>query len=227
MLYLSRGDVQRVNLPMTVILDAVEGVFREKGLGQVEMPPKIGVHPTNAAFLHAMPGLVPSAGAVGMKWVSNFGENPSRGLSTISGLLVLNDPETGFPIAVMDCTWITAQRTGAASAVAAKYLAKQDAECLTIIGCGVQGRSHLEAMLAAFPGLEAGYRLRPTDGCARTVHCRGADDTPCPGLPGIYVRDGGPRCGHHRFRDRDPQGADTRHSCRVDQTRSLLHAHRF
>jgi len=153
MLYLSRGDVERVSLPMTVILDAVERVFREKGLGKVEMPPKIGVHPTQAAFLHAMPGLVPSAGAVGMKWVSNFGENPSRGLSTISGLLVLNDPETGFPLAVMDCTWITAQRTGAASAVAAKYLARQDAECLTIIGCGVQGRSHLEAMLAAFPGL--------------------------------------------------------------------------
>jgi ornithine cyclodeaminase/alanine dehydrogenase len=143
-------------------LDVVEGVFRDKALGKVEMPPKIGIHPTRASFLHAMPALVASAGAAGIKWVSNFGENPSRNLPTISGLLILNDPETGFPTAVMDCTWITAKRTGAASAVAAKYLARQDAECLTIIGCGVQGRSHLEAMQAAFPGLRqiTAYDLR-------------------------------------------------------------------
>jgi ornithine cyclodeaminase/alanine dehydrogenase-like protein (mu-crystallin family) len=162
-LYLSRRDVEQVHLPMSAILEAVEGVFREKGLGKVEMPPKIGIHPTQASFLHAMPALVASEGAVGIKWVSNFGENSLRGLPTISGLLILNDPDTGFPTAIMDCTWITAKRTGAASAVAAKYLARRDAECLAIIGCGVQGRSHVEAMLAAFPGLRqiTAYDLRP------------------------------------------------------------------
>lgn len=162
-LYLSRRDVEQVNLPMTSILEAVESVFREKGLGRVEMPPKIGVHPTPVAFLHAMPGLVASAKAVGVKWVSNFGDNPSRGLPTISGLLILNDPDHGFPISVMDCTWITAKRTGAASAIAARHLARRDAEGLAILGCGVQGRSHLEAMLAAFPRLRhiAAYDQRP------------------------------------------------------------------
>jgi ornithine cyclodeaminase/alanine dehydrogenase len=147
LLYLSRADVEKVGLAMAEIIAAVEAVFREKGEGRVEMPAKIGIHPAPDDFLHAMPAYVASPQSAGIKWVGNFLKNAPKGLPTISGLLVLNDPETGLPIAVMDCTWITAKRTGAASAVAAKYLARADAEALAIIGCGVQGRSHLEAML--------------------------------------------------------------------------------
>ena len=73
------------------------------------------------------------------------------GLPNISGLIVLNDPETGRPIAVMDGVWITAKRTGAATALAARYLARPDSETVGILGCGVQGRSNLEALLALFP----------------------------------------------------------------------------
>jgi ornithine cyclodeaminase/alanine dehydrogenase len=152
-LYLSRADVEKVGLPMHEIIAAVEAVFREKGEGRVEMPAKIGIHPAPDDFLHAMPAYVASPRTAGIKWVGNFLKNPARGLPTISGLLVLNDPETGLPIAVMDCTWITAKRTGAASAVAAKYLARGESEVLAIIGCGVQGRSHTEAMLVQFPGI--------------------------------------------------------------------------
>jgi ornithine cyclodeaminase/alanine dehydrogenase len=150
-LYLSRADVEKVGLPMPEIIAAVEAVFREKGEGRVEMPAKIGIHPAPDDFLHAMPAYVASPRTAGIKWVGNFLKNPVRGLPTISGLLVLNDPESGLPIAVMDCTWITAKRTGAASAVAAKYLARGEAEVLAVIGCGVQGRSHTEAMLVQFP----------------------------------------------------------------------------
>jgi ornithine cyclodeaminase/alanine dehydrogenase len=150
-LYLSRADVEKVGLPMPEIIAAVEAVFREKGEGRVEMPAKIGIHPAPDDFLHAMPAYVASPRTAGIKWVGNFLKNPARGLPTISGLLVLNDPESGLPIAVMDCTWITAKRTGAASAVAAKYLARGEAEVLAVIGCGVQGRSHTEAMLVQFP----------------------------------------------------------------------------
>jgi ornithine cyclodeaminase/alanine dehydrogenase len=153
LLYLSRADVESVGLPMAEIISAVEEVFREKGEGRIEMPAKIGVHPAPDDFLHAMPAYLTSPRSAGIKWVGNFLKNPPKGLPTISGLVVLNDPETGLPLAVMDCTWITARRTGAASAVAAKYLARADAEALTIIGCGVQGRSHLEAMLTQFPGI--------------------------------------------------------------------------
>ncbi len=151
LLYLSRADVEKVGLPMPEIIAAVEAVFREKGRGRVEMPAKIGIHPAPDDFLHAMPAYVASPRTAGIKWVGNFLKNPARGLPTISGLLVLNDPESGLPIAVMDCTWITAKRTGAASAVAAKYLARGEAEVLAVIGCGVQGRSHTEAMLVQFP----------------------------------------------------------------------------
>jgi len=151
LLYLSRADVEKVGLPMAEIIAAVEAVFREKGEGRVEMPPKIGVHPAPDAFLHAMPGFVARARAMGIKWVGNFPENSAHGLPTISGLVVLNDSTTGLPLAVMDCTWITAKRTAAASAVAGKYLAIKDAAWLAIIGCGVQGRSHVEAMLVQFP----------------------------------------------------------------------------
>jgi ornithine cyclodeaminase/alanine dehydrogenase len=154
LLYLSRAEVEKVNLPMAEIIAAVEAVFREKGEGRVEMPAKIGIHPAPDDFLHAMPAYVASPSAAGIKWVGNFLKNPARGLPTISGLLVLNHPDSGLPLAVMDCIWITAKRTGGASAVAAKYLANNDAAWLAIIGCGVQGRSHLEAMLVQFPQIK-------------------------------------------------------------------------
>lgn len=162
-LYLSRADVERVGLPMGEIIAAVEEVFREKGEGRVEMPAKIGIHPMADAYLRAAPAYLQSPPIAGVKWVAMFNQNPAKGLQTISGLLILNDPGTGHPLAVMDCTWITAKRTGAASAVAAKYLARKDAAHLTIIGCGVQGRSHLEAMLVQFPGIRriVAYDQRP------------------------------------------------------------------
>ncbi len=146
LLYLSRQDVEKVNLPMQRIIERVEAVFVEKGQGRTEMPPKPGIHPGPDAFIHAMPAYVPAMAAAGMKWVSGFPANPAAGLPYISGLLILNDPRTGFPICVMDCTWITAQRTAAASAVAAKHLCRKDAQSLAILACGVQGRSHLEAL---------------------------------------------------------------------------------
>jgi ornithine cyclodeaminase/alanine dehydrogenase len=110
---------------MVDIIAAVEDVFREKGEGRIAMPPKIGIDPAPNAFLNAMPGYVASARAAGVKWVSIYAKNIQRGLPAISGLMILNETETGLPLAVMDCIWITAKRTGAASAVAAKYLARK------------------------------------------------------------------------------------------------------
>lgn len=153
-LYLSRSDVERVALPMEEIIQALELAFLEKAAGRTEAPPKPGIHPREDCFLHAMPASVPSQGAAGIKWVAGYPSNPSRGLPYVTGLLVLNDPETGLPIGVMDCTWITAKRTGAASALAARYLARPDSRVMGICGCGVQGRSHLEAFKLVLPGIE-------------------------------------------------------------------------
>jgi ornithine cyclodeaminase/alanine dehydrogenase-like protein (mu-crystallin family) len=149
-LYLSRKDVEGVNLSMSEIIDALNSMFREKGEERVEMPPKPGIHTRKDAFIHAMPAYIPSMKAAGMKWVSGYPENQKIGLPYISGLLILNDPETGLPLVVMDATWITAQRTGAATALAAKYLARAESSSVGILACGVQGRSNLEALACLF-----------------------------------------------------------------------------
>lgn len=150
MLYLSRADVEAVDLPMPDIIAALEAMFVEKGQGKVEMPPKPGIHPRKDAFIHAMPAYIPSLSAAGIKWISGYPDNQAKGLPYISGLLILNDPDTGIPIALMDATWITARRTGAATAVAARRLARPDSASAGIIACGVQGRSNLEALAAVF-----------------------------------------------------------------------------
>ncbi|MDA0337974.1 MAG: ornithine cyclodeaminase family protein [bacterium] len=149
-LYLSREDIIAVGLSMPAIIEAVESMFREKGEGRVEMPPKPGIHTQPDAFIHAMPAYIPSLGAAGVKWISGYPGNQSRGLPYITGLLILNDPETGVPTAIMDATWITAQRTGAATAVAARHLARPDSDTVGIIACGVQGRSNLQALACVF-----------------------------------------------------------------------------
>jgi len=149
-LYLSRKDVEAVGLSMPEIIRALESMFKEKGEGRVEMPPKPGIHTRPDAFIHAMPAYIPSLESAGMKWVSGYPDNQKKKLPYITGLLILNDPETGFPISVMDATWITAQRTGAATAVAAKYLAREDSSSVGILACGVQGRSNLEALSCLF-----------------------------------------------------------------------------
>ena len=151
LLYLSRADVEAVNLDMPTIIHLLEDMFREKGSGKVEMPPKPGIHTRPDAFIHAMPAYIPAMHSAGIKWVSGYPENQKRGLPYLSGLLVMNDDETGIPYAVMDCTWITAYRTGAASALSAKYLARPDSQVVGILACGVQGRTNLEAMTALFP----------------------------------------------------------------------------
>lgn len=151
LLYLSRADVERAGVTMPQILDALEAAFREKGEGRAEMPPKPGIHPLPDAFIHAMPAYIPALGSAGLKWVSGFPQNQAKGLPYITGLLLLNDPETGFPVAVMDCTWITAQRTGAATALAATRLARPESSTVGVLACGVQGRSNLEALACRFP----------------------------------------------------------------------------
>ncbi len=152
LLYLSQADVVAAGVTMPEIIDALEAAFREKGEGRVEMPPKPGVHPgAGDNFIHAMPAYIPALKSAGIKWVSGFPENERRGLPYITGLLILNDVETGLPIAVMDCVWITAMRTGAATAVAAKYLARQESSIVGVLGCGVQGRSNVEALNVHLP----------------------------------------------------------------------------
>jgi ornithine cyclodeaminase/alanine dehydrogenase len=152
LLYLSRSDVEAAGPSMAQIIDTLEEAFREKGRGRVEMPPKPGIHPGEGDnFIHAMPAYIPAMNSAGIKWVAGFPENYRRGLPYITGLLILNDVETGLPLAVMDCVWVTAMRTAAATALSAKYLARPESAVAGILGCGVQGRTNVEALNVLFP----------------------------------------------------------------------------
>jgi len=152
LLYLSQEDVVSVGLTMTEIIETLEVAFREKGHGNTEMPPKPGIHPGGEDnFIHAMPAYIPALNAAGVKWVSGFPGNQKKGLPYITGLLILNDPETGIPISVMDCVWITAVRTGAATALSARHLARPESSVVGVLGCGVQGRTNVEALNTLFP----------------------------------------------------------------------------
>ncbi len=165
-LYLSRQDVESLGLSIPEIITRLEMVFQEKGHGRVEMPPKPAIHTHGDAFLHAMPAFIPRIDSAGMKWVGGYPENYKEGLPYITGLLILNDTQTGVPYTVMDCTWITAMRTAAATALTARYLARPDSSELAILGCGVQGRYNLETLNTLFPV----SRVRIYDISRETAH---------------------------------------------------------
>lgn len=152
-LYLSKQDVVNVGLSMADVIAAVEEGFVELGNGRVEMPPKPGIHPGEGDdnYIHAMPAFIPAMNSAGLKWVAGYPGNQSKGLPYNTGLMILNHTDTGLVKAVLDCTWMTTTRTGAASAVSAKYLARPDSSTIGILACGVQGHSNLEAMNVLFP----------------------------------------------------------------------------
>jgi ornithine cyclodeaminase/alanine dehydrogenase-like protein (mu-crystallin family) len=172
LLYLSKSDIESVGLTMAEIVESLEVAFRAKGEGRTEMPPKPAIHPGGGDnFVHAMPAYIPDLKSAGVKWVSGFPENFKKDLPYISGLLILNDVETGLPLAVMDCVWITAKRTGAATALSARYLARPESSIVGVLGCGVQGRSNVEALKVLFPLKE----VRAYDLKAETVERYAAD----------------------------------------------------
>jgi len=152
-LYLSQKDVMNVGLTMKDAIAIVENVLTEHGMREFENPPKPGIHTLKGAFIHAMPGFLPRKKAAGMKWVSGYSDNFKYDLPSIMGLVVLNDPDTGQPLAVMDGGYITALRTAAASGVSAKYLADKNAAVLGIAGTGVQGQYHLLSLTEVLPGI--------------------------------------------------------------------------
>jgi len=152
-LFLSGTDLDALDLSMAEIVPILEDMFRHKAAGRTMMPPKIFFHRRGPQFYSAMASASAALGYAGCKWQSGDPNNPARGLPYIQGLYILNEDATGQPVAVMDAKWITAHRTAAASALAAKYLARRDAHVLAILGCGLQGRRNLEALMSTLPGL--------------------------------------------------------------------------
>jgi alanine dehydrogenase len=152
-LWLDDSDVRKV-LGMGEVMEAVEAAFHEHGLGNVQMPPKIYLYfPEYAGDLRAMPAYIPSLKAAGVKVVNVHPGNPNKALPTVMAVVILNDPTTGAPIALLNGTYLTDMRTGAAGGIAARYLAREDSVVVGIIGAGRQARTQLMA-LSEIMGIE-------------------------------------------------------------------------
>src|SRR4051794_24410860 len=151
--YLTRADVEAAGLTGLDVIEILDAVFRAKRLGRTEMPPKIGVHPRDDAFIHAMPAYLADQDVAGIKWIGGYPDNQELGLPYIHGLLVLTDGPTARPLAVMDATWITEVRTAAASMLGIRALAQGAIQTAGIVGCGRQGTAHLELAAELFPTL--------------------------------------------------------------------------
>jgi alanine dehydrogenase len=150
-LLLKRGDVAAV-LTLDECIVAVENAFREHGHGRTETPRVLGMPSTDGGFHIKAAMLNISSPYFAAKLNGNFFRNSERcGMPNIQGVLVLCDAGNGFPLAVMDSIEITILRTGAATAVAAKYLARPDSRVATICGCGNQGRVQLRGLCRVLP----------------------------------------------------------------------------
>jgi alanine dehydrogenase len=134
-------------LKMSDVINAVEEAFKMCGEGKGKMPPKVYLALERGDF-RAMPASLP--GCAGVKWVNVHPQNPSLGLPSVMAILIYSDPETGYPLAIMDATETTAYRTGAAAAIASKYLARRDSHTLGIIGAGFQAHTQILAHAELF-----------------------------------------------------------------------------
>ncbi|MEW6034190.1 MAG: ornithine cyclodeaminase family protein [Chloroflexota bacterium] len=157
-LLLSKGDISGL-LDMAEVIGVVEQAFRDHAAGRAQMPPKVYIKVEKGDF-RAMPCALP--GAAGIKWVNVHPGNPRLGLPTVIGVFIYSDPDTAYPLAIMDATEFTAYRTAAASACASRHLARPDSRTLGLIGAGRQAHMHLLSHAATFP-LEAirVYDIRP------------------------------------------------------------------
>jgi alanine dehydrogenase len=153
-LILTGNQVRRL-LDMGEVLVAVEKAFRFKGLGRVQMPPKSYLFfPEQDGDLRTMPSYVPDEGVAAVKIVNVHPQNAKYGLRTVMASLILIDPRTGEPMAFMDATHIAAMRTGAAGAIASKYLARKEPKVAGLIGAGSQARTQALGLVSMYEALD-------------------------------------------------------------------------
>ncbi|PCN50838.1 alanine dehydrogenase [Candidatus Geothermarchaeota archaeon ex4572_27] len=150
-LLLTQDDIRSI-LDVREAIRAVEEVFRDKALGRVQMPPKVYLYFREFnGDLRVMPSYVERLNVSSVKVVNSHPDNPSRsGLPTVMATILLIDPKTGFPLSIMDGTYVTAVRTAAAGVIAIKYLAREGFEKVGLIGAGVQGTMQAKTLLQVY-----------------------------------------------------------------------------
>ena len=149
-LVLSEDHIKKL-LSLKEVTDAVEAAFRMKGLGHAQMPPKqyLFIKKYNGD-LRTMPAYLEETDVAAVKVVNSHPENRKHGLPTVMATIILVDPKTGAPQTIMGGTWITALRTGAAGAIAAKYLANPNPKTVGIVDAGAQTRTQLMGLELVF-----------------------------------------------------------------------------
>ncbi|MBK8171400.1 MAG: ornithine cyclodeaminase family protein [Sandaracinaceae bacterium] len=192
-LILTEKDV-RALVTMSDAVSAVETAFLAHGQGKTRMPSKVYLSlPEYGGDFRAMPSYM--EGAAGVKWVNSHPENPAKhGLPSVMGVYILSDPASAAPLAIMDATWLTAMRTGAAGGVASKYLAKKQPRSIGFVGCGVQARvllaahqalfSNVELRMADLSGEAAARFAKEANGRVTSVNEAVASDIVCASTPG-------------------------------------------
>ena len=149
-LILNQRQIQKL-IDMRNILVIVEKAFRAQAQGKTQMPAKIYLHLDKySGDFRAMPAYIQGMEACGIKWVNVHPRNKRYGLPSVMAVIILSDPKSGFPLAIMDGTYITNLRTGAAGGIAAKYLANKDSTQVSLVGCGNQAQTQLLALQQIF-----------------------------------------------------------------------------
>lgn len=188
-LILSQTEMRQL-LSLSECIDAIEEGFRFNAQNQDVIPVRLPLElPDLQAVTLFMPAYLPHSGTLGAKIVSVFPRNTVRGLPVVTGFYVLCDPDTGALLALMDATHLTAIRTAATSAVATRYLGKDNASRLAVFGAGVQARFHVEAMRAVRPITEIRvYNRTPERGQTFAEEIRRSSDLP------VYVAESPDAC---------------------------------
>ncbi|HEY2185452.1 MAG TPA: hypothetical protein VGH39_10705 [Xanthobacteraceae bacterium] len=172
---LSERDVRAVGLSLADTIALIEQVYLLDAQGRAEVPMKLGVHPGKPnSFLHAMPAWVDGACALGMKWVSYFPGNSTQRLADLTAIIILNEPDHGAPVCIMEGMHVTLLRTAACAAVAVKHILPAPPKSLGLIGCGGLGRWTLRMMLTAFPTIRNVCVASRTE-ASRVAFCAGME----------------------------------------------------
>ena len=145
-LWLSSDEIKKI-IDISELIPVVEKAFEQHGLGRTQMPSKsyLSFDKYNGD-LRTMPAYVEDLEMAGVKIVNSHPNNPSKGIPTVMAVMILNDPKTGAPLAIMDGTYLTDMRTGAAGAVAVKHLARKNSKIIGLVGAGRQARTQLQAI---------------------------------------------------------------------------------
>ncbi|MEW9613351.1 ornithine cyclodeaminase family protein [Shinella sp. S4-D37] len=152
-LYLSEDDIARLPVSVSDIHETVKAVFRAKSVGGTLMKPKLSISPQPGHVAEALVGVLLDDGIAGCKWLGVSRSNAALGLPTLHATIMLSGIEDGRLRTVMDGRWVTGVRTAACTAIAAEHMAPAEGRTIGFVGCGLQARTHLQALRHIRTGL--------------------------------------------------------------------------